>query len=138
MPRLLAIWEAAVRASHDFLSEDDIQLYKPLVRDVYLRLPGLTLACVRDEHGDVAGFIGIANGSIEMLFVDPASHRQGMGRALLTHALDEHGATRVDANEQNTGAIGFYTRMGFVVESRSPLDGTGRAFPILHMRLASG
>jgi hypothetical protein len=45
--RLLDVWEAAVRATHDFLSESDIQFFKPLV------LPGLLtlerLSCVRSN-----------------------------------------------------------------------------------------
>ena len=44
--RLVEVWEASVRATHDFLSESDIQFFKPMV------LPGLLslehLLCVRD------------------------------------------------------------------------------------------
>jgi putative acetyltransferase len=40
----------------------------------------------------------------------------------------------VDVNEQNPAAVGFYEALGFVVVSRSPVDGDGRPFPLLHMR----
>ena len=33
IPPLVAIWESAVRATHHFLSEADIQFFLPLVRD---------------------------------------------------------------------------------------------------------
>jgi putative acetyltransferase len=131
--RLVEIWEAAVRATHHFLGEDDIQFFKPLVRDAYL--DSVKLACSRDADGYIQGFIGTAEGTVEMLFVDPMRHGQGIGRELLRHAIDHEGATAVDVNEQNPQAVGFYLRMGFEVASRSELDGSGKPFPILHLRL---
>ncbi|MGE8500224.1 MAG: GNAT family N-acetyltransferase [Pseudomonas sp.] len=132
-PRMLEVWEAAVRATHDFLPEIDIQLIRPLLSSQYF--PNLTLTCIRDSSGQVVGFLGGAEGKVEMLFVDPATHGQGIGRALLQHAIEQHGAYLVDVNEQNPKALGFYLSQGFVVESRSPLDGGGRPFPLLHLRL---
>jgi putative acetyltransferase len=44
------------------------------------------------------------------------------------------GATTVDVNEQNVGAVAFYRRIGFEVEGRSEVDSTGKPFPLLHMR----
>ena len=45
------------------------------------------------------------------------------------------GVRTLDVNEQNPLAAGFYERAGFVVVGRSPVDGAGRPFPLLHMRL---
>ncbi|MDT4844669.1 putative N-acetyltransferase YjaB [compost metagenome] len=128
--RLVEVWEAAVRATHHFLGEDDIQFFRPLVRDAYL--DSVQLACLRDAEGQIAGFIGTSGDSVDMLFVDPAQHGRGIGRALLQHAL-ERGARKVDVNEQNPQAIGFYQRLGFVEYARSELDGSGKPFPILHL-----
>lgn len=134
LPRLTDIWEAAVRATHHFLTEDDIALFRPLVREGYLpAAPWLRVA--RDEAGDLLGFVGVEHGKIEMLFVDPTCHGRGVGRALLELAVAECDARLVDVNEQNPGAVAFYRRMGFVVESRSPVDGLGKPFPLLHLRL---
>lgn len=133
-PRMLEVWEAAVRATHDFLPESDILLIRPLLSSQYF--PHLTLTCIRGSDGQVVGFLGGAEDKVEMLFVDPAAHGQGIGRALLQHAIEQLGACLVDVNEQNPKALGFYLNQGFVVESRSPLDGGGRPYPILHLRLA--
>tara|TARA_R110000868_G_scaffold395160_1_gene666720 strand:+ start:104 stop:565 length:462 start_codon:yes stop_codon:yes gene_type:complete len=132
-PRLLEVWEAAVRATHDFLEEHDIQLLKPLLIEQYF--PQVQLSCIRGEAGKISGFLGHAEGKVEMLFVDPQDHGTGVGRALLSNAVTRLGATQVDVNEQNPKALGFYLSQGFVVEGRSPLDGGGRPFPILHLRL---
>lgn len=132
-PRLLDIWEAAVRATHHFLTEDDIQLFRPLVRDGYLP-SAERLAVARAADGLARGFVGVDGHKVEMLFVDPAHHGTGAGKALLDHAIRQWDADTVDVNEQNPGAVGFYLHMGFEVESRSERDGLGKPFPLLHLR----
>jgi putative acetyltransferase len=69
------------------------------------------------------------------LFIHPDWRGQGIGRHLFTYAVETLGATKVDVNEQNDQAVGFYQRMGFEVVGRSEDDGLGQPFPLLHMRL---
>ena len=133
LPRVVEVWEASVRGTHHFLSEADIEFFKPLVRDEVLH--GVELACMRDSGGKVAGFVGVSEGKIEMLFIDPAWRGRGIGERLLRHAVNVLGATVVDVNEQNEQAVGFYLRMGFQVVARSELDSTGKPYPLLHMRM---
>jgi putative acetyltransferase len=133
-PQVLEVWEASVRATHDFISEANIQFFKPLVRDVLPQMPVLT--CVRNHQGQVVGFLGLEAEKIEMLFIDPQWRGQGIGRSLLRQAIEVHGARTLDVNEQNSQAVGFYLKMGFEVVGRSEMDGTGKPFPLLHMRLA--
>ncbi|MUG92988.1 GNAT family N-acetyltransferase [Scytonema sp. UIC 10036] len=133
LPRVLEVWEASVRATHLFLTEVDIQFFKPLVRD---ELPHVEeLACVRDEEGQVVGFVGVVDDKVEMLFIHPLWRLRGIGRRLLDYAVKTLGATRVDVNEQNEQAVGFYLQMGFEVEGRSEFDSMSKPFPLLHMRL---
>lgn len=130
--RVLEVWEASVRATHHFLSEADIQFFKPLVLQALLTLDHLD--CVRDREGSLVGFVGVSGEKMEALFVHPAFHRAGIGRRMARHAVVELGATVVDVNEQNVAAVAFYRRIGFEVEGRSEVDSTGRPFPLLHMR----
>jgi putative acetyltransferase len=131
--RLVDVWEASVRATHHFLSDSDIQFFKPLVLNGLLGLSHLF--CVRDMTGDLVGFVGVADGKMEALFVHPSWHRAGIGRRLARHAVVELGATKVDVNEQNEQAVAFYLRLGFRVEARSEVDSMGKPFPLLHMHL---
>lgn len=130
---LIDIWEASVRATHDFLSEDDLQALKPLILGQYFDAVNLT--CVKTSSGVIAGFCGVHAGNIEMLFIAPELRGQGVGAALASHAITVQGATKVDVNEQNPQALGFYQRIGFVVTGRSPTDGQGKPYPLLHMAL---
>ncbi|HEU0026471.1 MAG TPA: acetyltransferase [Ktedonobacterales bacterium] len=134
LPRVVEVWEASVRATHHFLTEADIQYLKPFVGDGLTQLP--VLVGVRDGAGQIAGFIGVDGAKVEALFIHPAWRGQGIGRRLMTYAIETLGATEVDVNEQNDQAVGFYRRMGFEVGARSPVDGMGLPFPLLHMRVS--
>ncbi|QWP74687.1 acetyltransferase [Lysobacter sp. K5869] len=131
-PALLDLWERSVRATHDFLSETDIAELRPQVRDIYF--DAVELWVYEDADG-LAGFIGLADAQVEMLFLEPARRGQGIGTRLLDHARHLRGALTVDVNEHNPQAHGFYRRYGFVETGRSPLDGQGKPFPLIHMAL---
>ncbi len=70
-----------------------------------------------------------------MLFVDNDFRGKGIGSQLVAFAVEELGANKVDVNEQNHLATGFYIRMGFRIVGRSPQDGDGKDYPLLHMRI---
>ncbi|RFS22706.1 GNAT family N-acetyltransferase [Chitinophaga silvatica] len=130
---LVEVWEASVRATHHFLSEADIQFFKPLILNEYLK--AVELFCVKSDSGEILGFIGIAENKVEMLFIDPVVRGQGIGKALLQYAIKEKAINAVDVNEQNEQAVGFYLHEGFKVTGRSAVDGMGKPFPILFMEL---
>ncbi|MCF7743670.1 acetyltransferase [Aeromonas veronii] len=133
-PALIELWEASVRATHHFLPEAEILALKPLILEHYF--DAVTLHCVQTEEGQMAGFSGVHEGKLEMLFVAPEARGSGVGRLLVAHAIEQSGAMQVDVNEQNEQAVGFYLKMGFTVTGRSPLDGQGKPYPLLHMALA--
>lgn len=130
---LIDVWEASVRATHDFLSDDDINYFKPLILKEYFFL--VNLRCVRDKEGSILGFSGVADHKLEMLFLRPDARGKGIGKALLNYCVDQLNVTKVDVNEQNPQAVGFYEKMGFKIKSRSPVDSLGKPFPIVHMEL---
>jgi putative acetyltransferase len=132
-PAMADVWEASVRATHHFLGEDDIQFFKPLILNEYFKQ--VTLLCTRDERSFINGFIGIADGKIEMLFLHPDSRGKGLGKKLLQHVVAHHNVRLVDVNEQNEDATAFYKHMGFGVISRSETDAMGKPFPLLMMEL---
>ncbi len=130
---LLHIWEMSVRATHAFLSEDDLQEIKQQLIGVYFA--AVELKCIKSSHGEVLGFSGVSDQKLEMLFVLPAAQGQGVGSSLCQFAIDNQGVQHVDVNEQNPRALKFYEKMGFEVVGRDEVDGEGRAYPVLHLSL---
>jgi putative acetyltransferase len=130
---LATLWERSVRATHDFLSEDDVQFFLPLVRDAYL--PALTVWVAQDPDSTPVGFIATGDNIVQMLFIEPSQRGRGIGRQLLDHVKALHATLSVDVNEQNPQAHGFYLHYGFEQTGRSPTDGEGRPFPIIHLHL---
>jgi putative acetyltransferase len=133
-PQLLAIWEASVRATHHFLLDSDIEYFRNTIRDDQL-FDQVKLTVVKDAAHTILGFIGVAEKNLEMLFLHPDAIGKGIGKLLLRHAINVLKITKVDVNEQNETALRFYERFGFKVVLRSPLDSTGRPYPILHLQL---
>lgn len=142
--RVLDIWAGAVDATHDFLTPEDRQA---ICIEVAAFLPQARLTLIvsppnRPGHGaaeaapdTVHGFMLIDNDHLEALFIDPAHHRQGLGRAMIAHAHLLHPRLSVDVNAQNHTALRFYLAMGFSETGRSDLDHQGRAYPLIHLRL---
>lgn len=130
--RILAIWESSVKATHDFLKEEDFEFYKNLLPQF---LDAVTLKSYKDKNGQILGFLGTVDGNLEMLFVHADARGQGVGKVLLHHALENLQITKVDVNQDNLQAVGFYERFGFRTVATSDVDGCGKPYPILHMML---
>lgn len=129
---LVTIWRDSVRATHLFLGEQDIIDLEPVVREQ--ALPNLEVWVLRTDEGEAAGFMGLHENKLEALFLAPAQIGKGGGKQLVAHARSLKGPLLVDVNEQNPKAVGFYLANGFKVVGRSPTDGEGRPFPLLHLK----
>jgi len=130
-PTLIKIWESAVSNTHDFLKEEDFNDYKEHIPNYFehVKLFGY------DDNGTLIGFMGISGENLEMLFIHHNARGKGIGKKLVTHGIDHFKICKVDVNEQNLQAVGFYTHIGFQILNRSEIDGQGKAYPILHMGL---
>jgi putative acetyltransferase len=95
--KIVDVWEASVRATHSFVTEDDIRHFKPLILNEYLK--AVDLKCVKDEGQRIIGFLGTSGDNIEMLFLHPDFIGKGVGRMLIEYAIKTLGTTRVDVNE---------------------------------------
>ncbi|MCH4084670.1 MAG: GNAT family N-acetyltransferase [Olsenella sp.] len=130
---LLGVWERSVRATHDFLTEDDLARIRGYVPQAIASVGRLAVA--RAEVGRALGFAGADGGMLQMLFVDADARGTGVGSALLRHAMADWGVSELTVNEQNPQAVSFYEHMGFVTFGRSETDDAGEPFPLLHMRM---
>ena len=130
---LLDVWEDSVRATHDFLSLEEIAKIREFVPQA---LEGIAhLIIETDENGKPLAFMGIENGKLEMLFIKSSERGKGLGKRLLKYGMENYDVDELAVNEQNPQAKGFYEHMGFKVYQRNELDDQGNPYPVLHMRL---
>jgi len=132
--RVVAIWAAAVDATHDFLTPQD---RAALGREVEGFLPAAALMLAVDDRDRALGFMLIAGGHMEALFIDPEHRGAGIGAMLIDYALAVHPVLTTDVNEQNSQAVGFYEHMGFERTGWSATDGQGRPYPLIHLRFGA-
>lgn len=128
---LVDLWRRSVDATHHFLSAED---RKAIDAEVCGFLPHASVTVAVDENDKPHGFMLIDGTHLEALFIDPDVRGTGIGRQLLEHGLSLHAALSTDVNMQNSQAVGFYQRMGFVETGRSEVDSQGRPYPLIHLR----
>lgn len=131
--QLLPIWESSVRATHHFLSEQEIQRIKGYVPQAMGGVEHLIVA--EDDQGVPVAFMGTDGDRLEMLFLAPDERGKGLGRQLVNLGISEYGVHEVTVNEQNPEAVGFYEHMGFVTYKRTECDEEGGPYPLLYMAL---
>lgn len=129
---LVGLWDASVRASHHFLTEEDILRLTPFVGEA---IRAITILIVLYQGKCPVAFMGIEGAKIEMLFVAPSCFGRGFGKQLVCMAIEKFHVIYVDVNEQNPQAEGFYRHLGFRAFERTETDEQGNPFPILRMKL---
>lgn len=132
--RLLSVWESSVRATHLFLSDAEIEDIKKYVPQALDEVAHLVIA--EDGENRPVAFMGIEDGTLEMLFVSAEERGKGFGKRLIEYGIENHAVTRLAVNEQNPQAKGFYGHMGFRVYKRTDFDEQGNPYPLLYMKLS--
>lgn len=133
MEQLLNVWESSVRATHLFLSSQEIDEIKKYVPQALEDIENLIIAVDKDNLP--VAFMGIENEKLEMLFISPEERGKGLGKSLISYGVENYSIREVTVNEQNPQAIGFYEHMGFKTYKRTELDEQGMPYPLLYMKL---
>ncbi len=128
---LVAIWQAASRLAHPFLSEEFLAQEALNLRDIYL--PNAETH-VSMHEGRVAGFIAFLGNEIGGLFLDPALHGRGIGLAMLNHGRALKGELEAEVFTKNAIGRRFYDRAGFQELSRYLHEDTMQE--VIRMKLA--
>lgn len=128
---LVDVWERSVRATHTFLSEQELLAIREFVPQA---LSGVERLVVALDEGVPLGFMGAEAGRLEMLFLAPEARGRGLGRQLLEEAIARYSVEELTVNAQNPDAVGFYEHLGFRIYKRTELDEEGRPYPLLYMR----
>lgn len=97
--QLTTVWEASVRATHLFLSNDEILAIKEYVPEALTAVPHLIIA--EDDPQQPIAFMGIDEQTVEMLFIAPVMRGHGLGKQLIQYGIDTYEINHVAVNEQN-------------------------------------
>ncbi len=119
---LVRIWRKANAFAHSFLADDFVVKVAQDMRDIYL--PNAEI-WVLEEDENPLGFIALIGDEVGGLFLDPAFHGRGFGKALTDHAVAIHGPLRVEVFEKNAIGRRFYDRYGFVETERYVHEASG-------------
>ncbi len=131
--QLLEVWEDSVKATHTFLSNEEIENIKKYVPQA---LKGIThLIIIENESHQPIAFMGIEKSKLEMLFIKNSERGKGLGKKLLNYGIKNYNVNDLAVNEDNPQAKSFYEHMGFKVYQRNELDDQGNTYPVLYMRL---
>jgi putative acetyltransferase len=119
---LVLIWRNANALAHSFLADGFVAQVAQDMRNIYL--PNAE-TWVLEEDEKPLGFIALVGDEIGGLFLEPAFHGRGFGKALADHAVALHGPLRVEVFEKNAIGRCFYDRYGFVETERYVHEGSG-------------
>ena len=132
LDELLDAWEQASRLAHPFLDDVFFRRERKAIVDVYLPMTETWVYLVEER---VVGFIALLDQEVGALFVDPAFHGQGIGRALMDHACTLRVHLEVEVFKANAIGRRFYDRYGFAFVKEHMHEETGH--PLHRLRLRS-
>lgn len=132
LQQLLEIWENSVRATHLFLSDDEIKSIKKYVPQALKEISHLVIA--ENESKIPIAFMGIDGQKLEMLFVSNKQRGKGIGKRLIEYGIEIYSINELTVNEQNPLAKDFYEHMGFQVYKKSNYDEQGNPYSLLYMK----
>ena len=131
--QLIFVWEKSVKATHLFLSDNEVEEIKKYIPQALNGIAHLIIA--ENESSRPVAFMGIEEQKLEMLFIAPEERGKGLGRKLLQYGIENYSVNELAVNEQNPLAKGFYEHMGFQVYKRTDHDEQGNPYPLLYMKL---
>lgn len=130
---LLEVWEDSVKATHLFLSNEEIENIKEYVPQALKEVSHLII--MENENNQPIAFMGIEDKKLDMLFIKNIERGKGLGKLLLNYGIENYNVNELTVNEQNPKAKGFYEHLGFKTYKRTELDEQGNHYPILYMKL---
>ncbi|NUS69444.1 MAG: GNAT family N-acetyltransferase, partial [Ensifer adhaerens] len=119
LEELSAIWFEASITAHAFVGEARLREQRLLIETVYLPKAETWVAI---RGGEPAGFVSLLDDFIGGLFVSPRHQGAGIGRLLVSHALQLKGQLRLEVYTANTQANAYYENLGFEDQTRRSED----------------
>lgn len=130
---VLSSWESATRVAHSFMTDEFIAQERINVAEIYL--PN-TETWVLEIDGEVKGFIALMGNEVGAIFLQPESHGNGLGKALMDKAQQIHGDLELEVFKQNSMGRKFYSDYGFTQLEETFHEPTGQQ--VLRLKYTAG
>lgn len=121
LEEVMKIWLETNIAAHDFIEEGYWKKNDELVKQM---LPNATIFVFENDHA-IQGFIGLIENYIAGIFIRSSSQSQGIGKALLHCAKENHSELSLQVYKKNVRAVKFYIREDFIVLKEQIDENTG-------------
>ena len=115
--KLLEVWEDSVKATHLFLSTEEMENIKEYVPQALKEIEHLII--MENENHTPIAFMVIEGTKLEMLFIKNSEREKGLGKQLLNYGIEKYDVNELTVNEQNPNAKGFYEHMEFKTYKRT-------------------
>lgn len=122
LPHVMQIWLSANKEAHGFIKES---YWDENFEAVKAALPCVEVYIHENAEAEPDGFIGLNGGHIEGLFVDKTARNMGIGKELLDFVKINHTRLTLNVYIKNSGAVKFYRREQFSIDSRGIDEETG-------------
>jgi putative acetyltransferase len=122
IPQAAALWLEASLLAHDFIAADFWRSKLEDMREVYL--PNAE-TYVYSHQGELLGFYALYGDTLAAIFVRPAQQGNGIGRALLRHALARRARLKLTVYQANAKSVAFYEKAGFQIVGEQMDSHTG-------------
>lgn len=113
--RVADIWLKTNLKAHYFISEQYWTSNYELVKEMMSQAE----VYVYEDDKMIQGFIGINDEYIEGIFVSDEMQSRGIGKMLLDYIKDKKDRLQLKVYQKNVGAMSFYQREGFTIQSES-------------------
>ncbi len=108
---VISIWREASGLAHPFLSSAQMDEAASMIREHFLDIAETYIA---EHDGAPVGFIALIGTEVGGLFLRPAFHGRGIGKALMDNAVARCGAVQLEVFTDNAIGRKFYKSYGFV------------------------
>lgn len=110
IPVVMEIWLETNIKAHDFISSE---YWKKNYAAVGQMMQDAEIY-VCESHGEIQGFVGLADNYVAGIFVKEEYQSEGIGKALLDYVKERKEELVLHVYEKNERAIKFYLRESFV------------------------
>ena len=120
---IMNIWLSSTCEAHSFINKEYWLQHYETVKDVYIPMSD---TFVYDDGQEIRGFISIIEHAfIGALFIDKEYQGLGVGSLLIDYVSNEYERLQLAVYKENTKAVNFYLKKGFVIQNEQQNEDSG-------------